>query len=101
MTALTEHPSWQALSKHQKNIKNTHMRDLFDADPKRFDKFSLKFNDILLDYSKHRITEETLPHLLQIAREANLEGKRDNMFAGEKINITEDRAVLHTALRNR
>ncbi len=101
MTALTEHPSWQALCQHQKIVLKMQMRDLFDADPKRFDKFSLKFEDILLDYSKHRITEETLPHLFQIAREANLEGKRDNMFAGKKINITEDRAVLHTALRNR
>jgi len=101
MTALTEHPSWQALCKHQKAIANKHMRDLFNEDPNRFEKFSIKFNDILLDYSKHRITEETLPHLFQIAREANLEGKRDNMFSGGKINITENRAVLHTALRNR
>jgi glucose-6-phosphate isomerase len=77
------------------------MRDLFGADPKRFEKFSLKFGDLLLDYSKHRITDETLPLLFQMAHEANIESWRDKMFAGEKINITENRAVLHTALRNR
>lgn len=77
------------------------MRDLFAQDAKRFDKFSLKFADILFDYSKHRITDETLPMLFQLAREAKIEDWRDKMFAGEKINITEDRAVLHTALRNR
>ena len=62
---------------------------------------SLKFADILIDYSKHRITDETLPLLFQLAREANIESWRDRMFTGEKINITENRAVLHTALRNR
>lgn len=77
------------------------MRDLFAQDAKRFDKFSLKFADILFDYSKHRITGETLPMLFQLAREAKIEEWRDKMFAGEKINITENRAVLHTALRNR
>ena len=77
------------------------MRDLFNSNPKRFEEFSLKFDDMLLDYSKHRITEETLPLLFQMAREANLEQWRERMFSGEKINTTEDRAVLHTALRNR
>lgn len=101
MTALTEHPSWKALCQHQSSVSKLHMRDMFDADPNRFDKFSLKLNDLLLDYSKHRITDETLPLLFQIAREANIEGKRDDMFSGKKINTTEDRAVLHTALRNR
>jgi glucose-6-phosphate isomerase len=74
---------------------------MFANDSKRFEKFSLKFSDILLDYSKHRITDETLPLLFQMAREAKIEEWRDHMFAGEKINITEGRAVLHTALRNR
>ena len=78
-----------------------HMRDLFAADPKRFEKYSLKFDDLLFDYSKHRITDDTLPLLLQMAREARIEQWRDSMFAGDKINITENRAVLHTALRNR
>jgi glucose-6-phosphate isomerase len=101
MAALTELPVWQTLCQHQKETLSAHMRDLFAADKNRFDKFSLKFTDILFDYSKHRITEETLPLLMQVAREADIEGWRDRMFAGEKINITEDRAVLHTALRNR
>jgi glucose-6-phosphate isomerase len=78
-----------------------HMRDLFANDPKRFEKFSLQFGGLLVDYSKHRITEETLPLLFQMAREAKIETWRDKMFAGDKINITENRAVLHTALRNR
>lgn len=77
------------------------MRDLFATDKNRFDKYSLKLDDILFDFSKHRINDETLPLLTQLAREANIEGWRDRMFAGEKINITENRAVLHTALRNR
>ena len=101
MTSLTNYPVWEKLCAHQKTIVPLHMRDLFAADSKRFDKFSLKFKDLLLDYSKHRITDETLPLLFQLAREANIENWRDKMFAGEKINITENRAVLHTALRNR
>lgn len=101
MTTLTQFPAWQKLCDHQKTVLPLHMRDLFAADPKRFEKFSLKFDDLLFDYSKHRITDETLPLLLQMAREANIEQWRDKMFAGSKINITENRAVLHTALRNR
>jgi glucose-6-phosphate isomerase len=101
MTTLTQFPTWQKLCHHQKTVLPLHMRDLFAADPKRFEKFSLKFGDLLFDYSKHRITDETLPLLMQMAREANIEESRDKMFAGEKINITENRAVLHTALRNR
>lgn len=101
MARLTEHPSWEVLCKHQKTIATLHMRQLFESDPKRFDKFSLKLDDLLLDYSKHRVTEETLSLLFQISREAKIEEWRDRMFSGEKINTTEDRAVLHTALRNR
>lgn len=101
MAALTSLPVWQKLCHHQKDILSMHMRDMFAADPDRFKKYSLKFSDILLDYSKHRITDETLPMLFQLAREAKIEEWRDKMFSGEKINITEDRAVLHTALRNR
>lgn len=101
MARLTQHPSWEALTKHQAAISSLQMRDLFAADPERFNKFSLMLDDLLLDYSKHRITEETLTLLFQIAREAKIEEWRDRMFSGEKINITEDRAVLHTALRNR
>ena len=101
MATLHKLPVWQKLSQHQHDIASLHMRDLFAQDAKRFDKFNLKFADILFDYSKHRITDETLPMLFQLAREAKIEDWRDKMFAGEKINITEDRAVLHTALRNR
>ena len=101
MTTLTQFPTWQKLCAHQKTVAPLHMRDLFAADPKRFEKFSLKFDDLLFDYSKHRMTDETLPLLLQMAREAKIENWRDKMFTGEKINITENRAVLHTALRNR
>ncbi len=82
------------------------MRDLFRKDPARFQKFSLMFSskagtEILLDYSKNRITDETITHLRALARQADVEGWREKMFRGEKINITEDRAVLHVALRNR
>ncbi|MDP1659067.1 MAG: glucose-6-phosphate isomerase [Methylotenera sp.] len=101
MAMLTHYPVWQKLCLHQQTIASTHMRELFAADKNRFDKYSLKFGDLLFDYSKHRINDETLPLLMQLAREANIENWRDRMFAGEKINITENRAVLHTALRNR
>jgi glucose-6-phosphate isomerase len=101
MATLTQYPVWQQLCQHQQSIASTHMRDLFAKDPNRFNKFHLQFADILLDYSKHRIDDNTLPLLFQMAREANIENWRDRMFSGEKINITEDRAVLHTALRNR
>ena len=101
MAALTTLPVWQALCRHQKTIAASNMRDLFAQDTNRFNKFSFQLDDMLFDFSKHRINDETLPLLLQLAREAHLENWRDRMFAGEKINITENRAVLHTALRNR
>lgn len=101
MATLTQYPVWHKLCQHQQSIASVHMRDLFAKDPNRFSKFHLQFADILMDYSKHRIDDETLPLLFQMAREAHIETWRDRMFAGEKINITENRAVLHTALRNR
>jgi glucose-6-phosphate isomerase len=101
MALLTQHPSWKILCEHEKIISTLHMRQLFEADPERFEKFSLKLDDLLLDYSKHRITQETLALLFQLARDAKIEDWRSRMFSGEKINITENRAVLHTALRNR
>ncbi|MCE9632700.1 MAG: glucose-6-phosphate isomerase [Methylophilales bacterium] len=101
MSRLTQSATWQQLTEHQKSIASQHMRDMFAADAGRFDKFSLNFKDILLDYSKNRITQDTMRLLTQLARDANVESWRDKMFAGEKINFTEDRAVLHTALRNR
>ena len=101
MTTLTQFPVWQKLCAHQQTVAKLHMRDLFANDPHRFNKYSLKFSDLLFDYSKNRITDETMPLLFQMAKEANIEQWREKMFAGEKINITENRAVLHTALRNR
>ena len=101
MAALTTLPVWQTLCQHQQSVVKLHMRDLFANDPKRFEKYSFHLDDILFDFSKHRITDETLPFLIQVAREADIENWRDKMFSGEKINITENRAVLHTALRNR
>jgi len=98
---LTGLPAWRALAEHYTRIKDLHMRELFAEEPERFDKFSIKFNDILLDYSKNRITEETLQLLLQLARESDLAGWIQRMFSGQHVNNTEDRAVLHTALRNR
>ncbi|HWU83106.1 MAG TPA: glucose-6-phosphate isomerase, partial [Methylophilaceae bacterium] len=101
MINLTQYPVWHTLCQHQQTIAPLHMRDLFAQDKRRFEHFSLQFDDLLLDYSKHRITQETLQLLFQLAREADIEGWRERMFSGEKINITENRAVLHTALRNR
>ena len=101
MSTLTQSPAWQALAAHYDEIAPRHMRDLFKEDPQRFEKFSARFKDILLDYSKNRITAETMRLLFDLARQAQLEEWRERMFRGEKINITEDRAVLHVALRNR
>ncbi len=97
---LTATPAWQDLLVHKKSIDSHHMRDLFDADPQRFDRFSLRFEDILLDYSKNRINEQTMSLLRRLADAANLRNWIERMFHGERINHTEDRAVLHVALRN-
>ena len=101
MTNLINSPAWQALNEHFQEIFPLQMRDMFAEDPKRFDKFSLKFNDFLLDYSKQRICEKTVALLTNLARQSDIEAWREKMFSGEKINFTENRAVLHTALRNR
>jgi glucose-6-phosphate isomerase len=101
MSALTSSAAWRALERHAAAIAEVHLRDLFAADPGRFESLSLRLDDLLLDYSKNRITKETMALLLDLARQADLEGWRARMFAGERINVTEDRAVLHTALRNR
>ena len=93
--------SWQNLSRHFEKTKNLHMRALFAEDPQRFDKFSIRFNDLLVDYSKNRITQDTLKGLIALAEECDLKNAIENMFSGAKINETENRAVLHIALRNR
>ena len=94
-------PAWQALQSHYKEIKNEQMREMFEQDPNRFGHFSLTLNDILFDYSKNRITQETMDLLLELARQCDVESWRERMFDGETINHTEHRAVLHAALRNR
>ncbi len=101
MSNLTTSPAWVALQAHYQAIKDVHMRDLFAADAQRFSHFSLSLGDILFDYSKNRVTEETLSLLFALARQADLSGRIAAMFSGQKINVTEDRAVLHVALRNR
>jgi len=101
MALFTELPAQAALAAHYQTIGNLHMRDLFAADPGRFGKYSLRLDDILFDYSKNRATDETMALLFDLARQAGVETRRDAMFSGEKINRTEDRAVLHVALRNR
>ncbi|MFT3787272.1 MAG: glucose-6-phosphate isomerase [Tepidisphaeraceae bacterium] len=93
--------AWSALKSHYAQVEPKHLRELFAADPDRFKRFSREFGSIFLDFSKNRITDETFKLLIQLAREAGVEMLRDRMFAGEKINVTEDRAVLHVALRNR
>jgi glucose-6-phosphate isomerase len=98
---LPQTAEWQALQKHYESIKDSQMRDMFAKDPERFQKFSLKLENILLDYSKNRINEETMKLLVELAKASGVEEAREKMFTGEKINWTEGRAVLHTALRNR
>ncbi|HWU35589.1 MAG TPA: glucose-6-phosphate isomerase [Methylovorus sp.] len=101
MSNPTNLPVWQQLQRHFQDIFPLQMRDMFAQDDKRFEKFSLQLGDLLLDYSKHRITAETMSLLFTLARETDVEQWRERMFSGEKINFTENRAVLHTALRNR
>ncbi|GAB4275546.1 MAG: glucose-6-phosphate isomerase [Candidatus Rifleibacteriota bacterium] len=98
---LTQSPQWQALQAHYETIKNLHMRDLFRADPERFNKFHLSFEDILVDFSKNLINEKTLELLLDLAKASGVKEAASAMYSGKKINWTENRAVLHIALRNR
>lgn len=97
---FTETPAYKYLSNHYIDIAPKHLRDLFREDPQRFDKFSVTFGDIFFDYSKNRIDDTTKALLLQLARECHLEDAIQAMFTGDAINETENRAVLHTALRN-
>ncbi|WDE05901.1 glucose-6-phosphate isomerase [Thalassomonas viridans] len=101
MTARTSLASWQALHAHARQMKQQHMNDLFAADARRFDKFSIQLPSLLLDYSKNLITEQTMQQLLALAQDCDISGWREKMFTGEAINRTENRAVLHTPLRNR
>ena len=96
---LTQRPAWQALENHYQTIKDIHLRNLFDEDSQRGERQSVQAVGLYADYSKHRVTDETLRLLLDLARESGLEERREAMFTSEKINLTENRAVLHTALR--
>lgn len=96
----TETAAWKALIDHQADMKKVQMKDLFAQDPQRFEKMSIQFNDILFDYSKNLITDETLEKLFQLTDDCKVKTAMEAMFDGEKINETEDRSVMHTALRN-
>jgi glucose-6-phosphate isomerase len=101
MTAvsLTQRPEWQALQKHYEQVKGLHLRELFAKDPKRGERLTVEAVGLYLDYSKHRITDDTVRLLIQLAQACGLRARIDAMFHGEKINTTEERAVLHVALR--
>jgi glucose-6-phosphate isomerase len=101
MSNLTSTPAWKALLEHKSKIEPVHMRELFAKDPERFARMSREACGVLVDFSKHRATDDTMRMLLALARQANVEKWRDRMFAGDKINGSEDRSVLHVALRNR
>lgn len=96
----TETSAWKALKAHRQDMKNVQMKDLFKEDPERFEKMSVLFNEILFDYSKNLITGQTLKKLFQLSEECQVKAAIEAMFSGKKINKTENRAVLHTALRN-
>src|SRR5689334_6194557 len=96
---LTKRKAWKALASHAKEVQKQHLRDLFKDDPKRGKRLTAEAIGLYLDYSKNRVTEETLNLLVELAEESGLKQRIDAMFHGEKINITEDRAVLHVALR--
>jgi glucose-6-phosphate isomerase len=98
-TPLTQLPAWKALQTHAESMKKTHLRELFAKDPKRGTRLTAEAEGIYFDFSKHRITDETVKLLLDLAEQSGLRERMDAMFSGEKINITEKRAVLHTALR--
>jgi glucose-6-phosphate isomerase len=99
LTPLSERPAWKALEAHHQKIQGMELKQLFASDPGRGDRFTLEAAGLFLDYSKNRITDETVKLLVQLAEESGLRARIDAMFGGEKINITENRAVLHVALR--
>jgi glucose-6-phosphate isomerase len=101
MTALTQSPIWKALAAHRQSLRGVHVRDLFAADPGRAERMSMEVGDLFVDFSKNRVKDETLRLLYDLAANANVPEWRDRMFAGDKINGTEGRSVLHVALRNR
>ena len=96
---LRKRPAWQALEKHHGEIGQRHLRDLFAEDPGRGERLVAEGAGLFLDFSKNRVTDETLKLLTQLAEECGVAERRDAMFRGEHINVSEDRAVLHVALR--
>ena len=96
---LTKRQAWKALAAHYKEVRPLHLRQLFADDPQRGERLTAEAVGIYLDYSKNRITDETLTLLVQLAEESGLRERIDAMFRGDKINVTENRAVLHVALR--
>jgi glucose-6-phosphate isomerase len=100
MSDLTTSPAWSALAEHFAVMKDVQMKSLFAEDPARFDKFSTTFENILFDYSKNRITKDTMDLLYDLAKQQDVKVKAQAMFNGERINTTEGRSVLHIALRN-
>jgi glucose-6-phosphate isomerase len=98
-TSLTNRPAWKALEAHYNQIHTRHLRAMFAEDPKRGERLVVEAAGLYFDYSKHRVTDETLRLLLALADEVGLRGRIDAMFRGDKINVTEKRAVLHIALR--
>src|SRR5438874_13346653 len=99
VTPLRQCPAWPALEAHFRQVQGLHLRQLFADDPKRGERLTCEAAGIYLDYSKNRVTDETLRLLVQLAEESGLRQRIDAMFRGEKINVTENRAVLHVALR--
>src|SRR3984885_980028 len=97
--SLTGRPGWKALESHYQKVRELHLRQLFADDPQRGERLTTEAVGLYLDYSKNRVTDETLKLLFQLAEESGLRGRIDAMFRGDKINITENRAVLHVALR--
>jgi glucose-6-phosphate isomerase len=98
-TPLTQLGAWKALEEHYRQIRDVHLRRLFADDPRRGERFAIEAEGLYLDYSKHRVNAETMRLLLALVEETGLRGRIDAMFAGEQINVTEKRAVLHVALR--
>jgi len=97
--ALSSRPAWKALEAHHAKVKALHLRQIFADDPKRGERLTLEAAGLFLDYSKNRVTEETMGLLVRLAEESGLRARIDAMFRGEKINVTENRAVLHVARR--
>ena len=96
---LAKRTAWKALESHYRKVRHLHLRDLFAQDPTRGERMAVEAAGIYLDYSKNRVTDQTITLLLQLAEESGLQARIDAMFRGEKINVTENRAALHVALR--